>query len=156
MEMFSMKAILIVVFLFLFFYLIFEMCRYEAAPVVSRGAEFEYDLQQRMIILDRLLVLRDEDLLQLKGDIVNLNKALENGAPAPSGSGSKSDARGVALASAGVPHEFSASQVLRDINKDIKRLPRNGNRDGDIKMAQTRVFLIITLLFLVNVLLVLL
>lgn len=148
-----MKAILVMVFIFLFFYLIVEMCRYETAPVVGQSADLEYDFHQRLIILDRLMTLRDEDLLRLRSDIIGLNKALLVGAPDPLIRQPQSGNSAVALT---VSQKVSATQVLTDIKKDHKRLRQNGTRPGDLKMARHRVILIITLLFLINVLLVLL
>lgn len=156
MEMFSMKAILIMVFVFLFLYLILEMCRYETAPILGRGADLEHDFHRRLIILDRLMSLRDEDLLRLKGDILSLNEALAGRKPVRSLSQPQSGDSAFTHTAVAVHQDASAAQVFRNINKDIKNLRQNGNRYSDLKIARHRVFLILTLLFLINVLLVLL
>ena len=151
MEMFSMKAILIMVFILLFFYLVLEMCRYETAPIFGQGTDLDSDIHKRVVILDRLMTLRDEDLLHLKADLLSLEKALADGNPNPSANQSQNKASAASPAATAAHQGVSAAHVVRDIKRDIKRLQQNGSRPGDLKMARHRVLLIIILLFLMEI-----
>jgi hypothetical protein len=143
-----MESLLIALFLILFVYLVFQMCRESDAGESPVHPETDFD--KSAAVLDEISKLRDRDLYRLKDALYDLKSALDEG------QGPRKPGAGLSCKTAGIPKIKERRQSLKKTLRAINEMEKKEIEHRKPSFSKFQCFIIQFALILITLLVILL
>ncbi|RJQ52502.1 MAG: hypothetical protein C4530_18920 [Desulfobacteraceae bacterium] len=145
-----MESLLIALFLILFIYLVFQMCRESDAGESPVHPETDFD--KSAAVLDEISKLGNRDLYRLKDALYDLKSALNK---LDERQGLRKPGTGLSCKTAGMPKKNEGRQSLRKTLRAINEMENNEIEHRKPSFSKFQCFIIQFALILITLLLIL-